>query len=282
MLFIRNQALPRAYLVAYENTGVGKPERLEIRKHFRGDHMTGPISRFQTLTVVMTMLLASVFLNVGAAFGQNTSSGTIVGTASDPQGAVIGGVTVTLTDVTLKTARTVPTNDAGGYVFVNVPPGTYSLSASMPGFSTTRIDGLVVSVGTQTTANLKITIGQTATTVEVQAANTDLQTMNASTGTTVDPALADSLPAIGRAGATFTTMQPGVTPGGNVAGTTVDQATFQLDGGSNTADMDGTQGVYTSNNVNSSIGGFFGNATGPGGVVPMPQDSMEEVKVSTT
>ena len=133
--------------------------------------MTGLISRFQTfqtLTIVMTMVLASVFLNVGHAFGQNTSSGTIVGTASDPQGAVIGGVTVTLSDVTLKTSRTVPTNDAGGYVFVNVPPGTYSLSASMPGFSTTKIDGLVVSVGTQTTANLKLSIGQTATTVETK------------------------------------------------------------------------------------------------------------------
>jgi hypothetical protein len=51
---------------------------------------------------------------------------------------------------------------------MNVPPGTYSLSASMPGFSTTKIDGLVVSVGTQTTANLKLSIGQTATTVETK------------------------------------------------------------------------------------------------------------------
>jgi hypothetical protein len=170
---------------------------------------------------------------------------------------VIAGVTVTLSDVTLKSSRTVPTNAAGGYVFVNVPPGTYSLRASMPGFTTTKIDELVISVGTQTTANLKMTIGQTATTVEVQATNTDLQTMNASTGTTVDPAMVDSLPAIGRDVATFATMQPGVTPGGNVAGTTVDQATYQLDGGSNSSDMDGTQGVYTTSNVNSSIGGFF-------------------------
>jgi Carboxypeptidase regulatory-like domain len=253
--------------------------------------MTGLIFRFQavrtlqafrTLTVVMTVLLASVFLSVGDAFGQATSAGTVVGVASDSQGAVVAGATVTLTDVTLKTSRTVPSNDAGQYVFVNVPPGTYSLSVSMPGFSTTKIEGLVVSVGTQTTANAKLNIGQTATTVEVQASNTDLQTMNASTGTTVDPAMVESLPAIGRDVATFATMQPGVTPGGNVAGTTVDQATFQLDGGSNTADMDGTQGVYTTSNVNSSIGGFFGGATGAGGVVPMPQDSVEEFKVSTT
>src|SRR5260370_27920049 len=77
-------------------------------------------------------------------------------------------------------------------------------------------------------------------------------------------------------------MQPGVTPGGNVAGTTTDQATFQLDGGSNSRDMDGTQTGYTSGNVGSSIGGFFSGATGAAGVVPMPQDSVEEFKVSTT
>src|SRR5260370_8459029 len=133
----------------------------------------------------------------------------------------------------------------------------------MPGFSTTKIDGLVVSVGTQTTANLKMSIGQTATTIEVQASNTDLQTMNASTGTTVDPSMVESLPAIGRDVATFATMQPGVTPGGNVAGTTADQATFQLDGGSNSSDMDGTQAGYTSNNVNSSIAGIFSTPPPP-------------------
>jgi hypothetical protein len=65
-----------------------------------------------------------------------------------------------------------------------------------------------------------------------------------------------------------------------VAGTTQDQATFQLDGGSNSSDMDGTYGVYTSGNTNSTTGGYI--ASGPAGVVPMPQDSVEEFKVSTT
>ena len=108
-------------------------------------------------------------------------------------------------------------------------------------------------------------VGSETTVVEVQATASDLQTMNASTGTSVDPIMVESLPAIGRDVATFVTMQPGVTPGGNVAGTTVDQTTFQLDGGSNSSDMDGTYGVYTSGNVNSSIGGFFAGAVGAAG-----------------
>jgi hypothetical protein len=238
--------------------------------------------RCAKLSLLMAVLVAGMLVDARSVFGQATSSGTVVGTATDSQGAVVPGATITLTDTTLKTSRTVPSNEAGQYVFVNVPPGNYTLSATLAGFSTSKIDGLIVSVGTQTTANLKLAVGQTQTTIEVQASNTDLQTMNASTGTTVDPTMVESLPAVGRDVATFATMQPGVTPGGNVAGTTVDQATFQLDGGSNTADMDGTQGVYTTSNVNSTVGGFFAGAVGAGGVVPMPQDSVEEFKVSTT
>ena len=174
------------------------------------------------------------------------------------------------------------TNAQGQYVLPNVPPATYSIVATKTGFSTDEIAEQPVLVGSQTTANFTMAIGAESTTVEVVASNADLQTMNASTGTTVDPAMVDSLPAIGRDVATFTTLQPGVTPGGNVAGTTADQATFQLDGGSNTADMDGTQGVYTSNNINSTVGGALGGTAGAGGVVPMPQDSVEEFKVSTS
>ena len=244
--------------------------------------MKGIAGRLQTLTLVTAILLVSFCLNIGPVFGQGTNTGTVIGTVTDPTGAVVPGVAITLTDASTGTRLTSVTNSEGQYVLVNVQPSTYNISSAKAGFSKDEIQGVIVSVGTQTTANFKMVVGSETTVVEVTASASDLQTMNASTGTTVDPALVESLPAIGRDVATFTTMQPGVAPGGQVAGTTVDQTTFQLDGGSNTADMDGTQGVYTSNNVNSSIGGFFAGATGAGGVVPMPQDSVEEFKVSTT
>jgi Carboxypeptidase regulatory-like domain len=240
------------------------------------------LSRLGTLAAIATMLVASVFFNPGSAFAQNTTTGTVIGIVTDPTGAVIPAATVTLTDASSGTPRTVTTNSDGQYVFVNVPPGTYNISSTKAGFSRDQVQGVAVSVGTQTTANFKMVVGSESTVVEVQATAVDLQTMNAATGTSVDPVMVESLPAIGRDVATFVTMQPGVAPGGQVAGTTVDQTTFQLDGGSNSSDMDGTYGVYTSGNVNSSIGGFFGNATGAAGVVPMPQDSIEEFKVSTT
>ena len=215
-----------------------------------------------------------------AAFAQSTSAGTITGTVTDPSGAVIPGATITVTDTTAKSTRTATSGKEGLYVLTDVQPGTYDVTATKTGFAKDEIPALTVSVGTQSNASFRMTVGAEGTTVEVQATNTDLQTMNASTGQTVDALMIAELPAIGRDVATFVTLQPGVTPGGNVAGTTQDQATFQLDGGSNSSDMDGTAGVYTSNNVNSTTGGFIGG--GPGGVVPMPQDSIEEFKVSTS
>jgi hypothetical protein len=212
--------------------------------------------------------------------GQSTSSGTIVGTVTDSQGAILPNATIVVTDTSTRQARTTVTSKAGQYVLVDVPPGSYDVTASFAGFSTDEVSALTVSVGSQTTANFKLVIGAQTTTVQVTASNADLQTLSAGTGTTVDPELTDSLPTIAREVATFSTLQPGVTPGGNVAGTTTDQATFILDGGNNTFDMDGTGSAYTTSFAASTTGGIGGSPQA--GTMPMPQDSIEEFKVSTT
>lgn len=242
--------------------------------------MTRFMQRWNTLTILTTLLLAFLSISTSSAIAQASNAGTVTGSVVDPQGALIPGTTITLKDTATESARTTITNKDGQFVLSNVQPGTYNVTAAKSGFATDNIADLIVSVGTQTTANFKMAVGAESTTIEVQASNADLQTMNATTGVTVDASMVESLPAIGRDVATFVTMQPGVTPGGNVAGTTVDQTTFMLDGGSNTSDMDGTQGVYTSNNTGSTTGGFLGG--GAGGAVPMPQDSIEEFKVATS
>ena len=238
------------------------------------------IFRRLLLTICIALLPALLPLNPNPAFGQATSSGTIVGTVTDPSGALISGATITVTDPATKSTRTTISNKQGQYIVPDVPPGVYDVKTSRAGFSTDLIQALPVSVGAQTTANFRLAVGSESTTIEVTASNSDLQTMNASTGTTVDAALVDSLPTIGREVATFATLQPGVTPGGNVAGTTTDQASFSLDGGNNTFDMDGTAATYTTSFAASTTGGFFGAAQQ--GTMPMPQDSIEEFKVTTT
>lgn len=253
-------------------------------QHSKEEAMTRSSLSWLVPVFSVALALGCVSVSVPSALAQATSAGTLVGAVTDVSGALIPETTITLTDVQTKAKRTTVTNGSGKYVMVDVPPGTYTISATKSGFSTTEVVNQTISVGTQTTANFALAVGAESTTVEVQATNVEVQTLNASTGQTVDPAMVESLPAIGRDVATFATLQPGVTPSGNVAGTTADQATFQLDGGSNSSDMDGTQGVYTSGNVNSTTGGVTLNPSnvGSAGVVPMPQDSVEEFKVSTS
>jgi hypothetical protein len=56
------------------------------------------------------------------AWTQSTDTGTIAGTVSDPSGAVVPGVNVTLKDTTTGSSRSTATNAAGRYIFVNITP----------------------------------------------------------------------------------------------------------------------------------------------------------------
>ena len=84
-----------------------------------------------------------------------------------------------------------------------------------------EIASQTVEVGSQSNANFKLAVGGANETVEVTETNADLQTLNATVGTTVNETQIDNLPALQRDVSTFLTLQPGVSPEGSVAGTVV-------------------------------------------------------------
>src|SRR5690348_13783216 len=214
---------------------------------------------------------------------QSASTGSVVGIITDPSGGVVVGATVTLTDKATTIARTTLSNDAGRYIFTNVAPGSYEVSANQNGFSLAKADNLTVAVGISLTVDFKLEIGKATETIEVAASGADLQTMNATVGNTVSGDLLQNLPSIQRDAATFVTLQPGVSPDGSVAGAVVDQSTFMLDGGQNSNDMDGSMTVYTPSFAGDPTGGIVSSQLGgsPTGVMPTPLDSVEEFKVDT-
>jgi len=235
---------------------------------------------------IIVAVAAALFVCAGASrgFGQSTNTGTVVGEITDSSGAVVPGATVTLTDASEGVKLTDTTNADGKYAFPSVPPGTYSVSASKSGFSITKTEGQEVNIGTQLTLNLKLKVGGSTETVEVQVVGTELQTLNSTVGQTIPQEAIDSLPSLNHDVNTFTSMQPGVDPAGSVAGAVNDQSTFLLDGGQITNDMDGSMAVYTGSFAGDPTGIASANgalAAGPTGVMPTPQDSVEEVKVNT-
>jgi Carboxypeptidase regulatory-like domain len=250
----------------------------------------GPVKLKQhprpVLGFVVAILASFVFalapLRVGA---QAVSTGTIVGTVTDNSGAVVAGVSVTLTDKATGESRSTSTNDVGHYIFQNASPSSYTIKFKKSGFSELDIANASVQVGTQLTENAQMKLGSVSTTVTVtETAGAELQTMNSTIGSSISGTALQSLPAVGRDVSTFAVLQPGVSPDGSVAGAVVDQSTFMLDGGQNTNDMDGSMQVYTPSFADDTTGGVTSGNMGsppPTGVMPTPIDSVEEFKVNT-
>jgi len=225
---------------------------------------------------------------------QTAGTGVIVGTVIDPTGATIFGATVTLRDAATNAVRTASTNQAGRYDFPNLPPGKYDLIINKSGFRQAKFSNVDVVVGESRTLDVKLDLGASTESVEVVATNTDLQTMNATIGTTVTGVPLESLPSLGRDASTFVALQPGVAPDGSVAGANQDQNSYLLDGGNNSSDMDGTMNTYTPGFAGDPSGGLVNSYVtvtgvsgapgggGPSGVMPTPVDSIEEFKVGTT
>jgi hypothetical protein len=246
----------------------------------------------RTVKSALFLLLVVCVGSALPAWAQSTSTGTVAGLVTDPSGAVVAGATVTLTDSSTNAARTATTNATGRYIYVDVNPGIYNLAVSKPGFETTKTQHQEVKVGASLTVDLSLQVGGANVVVEVTAVGNELQTMNATVGNTITNLTIDNLPSLGRDVSTFIALQPGVSPDGSVAGAVVDQSTFTLDGGNNSNDMDGTMNVYTKSFAGDPTGGVANQATvgpsqagtgvgGATGVLPTPQDSVEEFKVNT-
>jgi hypothetical protein len=229
-----------------------------------------------SLAVISTLLLCCA---AAPLWGQTGSQGTIVGLVTDQSGAVVPDVAVTITDKATNAVRTTTTNTAGRYTFVNVPPGTYDVTFTKSGFAKVSVPNDVVAVGEVSTNNVTMKVGTESQTVEVAASGVELQTLNATVGNQVSGLALNSLPTIARDTSTFLTLQSGISPDGSVAGAVVDQSSFQLDGGENTNDMDGSMSVYTPSYAGDPTGGVAnqsnGVAAGATGVMPTPTDSVE-------
>src|SRR5687768_11813070 len=105
------------------------------------------------MTMLRRVLLCLLFLSSGAsAFAQQT--GSIVGAVSDSSGAVMPGVTVTLTSDRLISGTETAVSDANGsYRFDRLPPGNYTLKFELQGFKTVERAEIAISAAFVATIN---------------------------------------------------------------------------------------------------------------------------------
>jgi Carboxypeptidase regulatory-like domain len=236
------------------------------------------MKRLSFLIALIVCVGAIFVLSAIPAFAQG-ETGSVTGAVTDPQGGTVAGATVTLTDVGTKSQRTTTTNDAGRYYFGSLPAGSYDITISRDGFKVHKVAGQKVSVGSQLTLDVALEVGAlTETVIVTSQAGTELQSSNATIGNTINLKQLELLPNLGRDATSLLSLQPGVTPRGDIAGSYMDQNTFTVDGGNNTDDMAGNTIGYIQN-----FTGLAGAQTSAmaSGVVATPIESVEEFKVST-
>jgi len=244
-------------------------------------------NRLLSLCAVLLCVFAVTAFACLPAWGQATNTGTVTGAVTDNTGAVVGEAKVTLVQRATGDTRTTDTNSEGRYIFVNVDPGHYDVKVNKSGFSETVVANAIVSVGLQLTENVQLKVGAISTTITVtETPGAELQTMNATVGTSLSGDIILNLPNTSRDASTLAIFQPGQNILGNTGGAETDQNSFQLDGGFATDDMSGDNNTYIRSFGSDTTGGIgtmhsAGFTQTPSAVVPMPVASIEEFKVST-
>ena len=156
--------------------------------------------------VVVLALLAVV--GVSYAHAQATNSGDIRGTVTDSTGALLPGVTVTVTNNNTGVSRTYVTDSAGLYDTSSIVVGNYKLEFVKTGFETFERSSISLEVGTST-VNASLKVGATSQSIVV---NTDIPLLTTETGsqsTTFDDKSMQVLPNVGQDWQNFAVLIPG-------------------------------------------------------------------------
>jgi outer membrane receptor protein involved in Fe transport len=155
--------------------------------------------QFVAAFVVGCVLLCGAW-SLGA---QNISTAQLTGTVRDPQGAVIPGATVTITDPSKGFSRSVVSDPQGIYLVLELPPGSYTVTASAQGFATLEQRNVVLTVGAQSELGITLTLGRSETVTVTSGADV-IETQRSSQSTTVDQLKITNLPTNGRNYINFT------------------------------------------------------------------------------
>src|SRR5580658_2137321 len=118
----------------------------------------------------MKVRVVLVFVLLAAAsLAAQTFRGTILGSVTDAQGAVVAGAKVTVKNVATGLERTTETSADGSYALPELPIGTYTVTVTLSGFQTFATTGVIVDVSTERRVDAAMKPGQVSTRVEVAA-----------------------------------------------------------------------------------------------------------------
>jgi hypothetical protein len=215
--------------------------------------------------LAIVILLSAAGSNAWAQAG----AGTIAGTLTDPNGAVIPDAKVTVHNVETGIDREVTTNGAGLYTVPFLQPGTYEVTAAKAGFGTLIHKELTVQVGQTLTIDFQMKIQSTSETVTVTGEASIVDPSKTDVSQVVSPEFVNNLPIAGRRWESFVLLTPNVT----------------TDGGTGLISYRGISGMYNSTSVDGANNdqALFSETRGRS-TLPFiySQDSIQEFQVSSS
>lgn len=153
--------------------------------------------------VALSLFLPALLAGQGA-------TGRILGRVSDPSGAVLSGVKVSLTNQGTGVSREALTNGTGDYTFVDVAPGTYQASFELTGFKRNLQKNITVDVNQVVTLNSILQVGGTQEVVDVTSEAPQVDTTSTQLGAVINDRSVNELPLNSRDTYQFLQLQPGV------------------------------------------------------------------------
>jgi Carboxypeptidase regulatory-like domain/TonB-dependent Receptor Plug Domain len=225
------------------------------------------LSFFNLLAIFLTLAALSL-----SAFGQTT--GTIVGTVTDPSGSVVPNVSIVVTHVETGEARAVATGDTGQYVAPDLPIGHYNVSAKASGFKLAEHKDVLLNVADRARVDFRMELGAANETITVEANAIHVQSDTGEISDVVSGQQISQLATNGRNVASLEAMVPGASS---------IQADFQVPTSSGGDFNVSFNGQRESHNLWLVDGGEAADRGGGGGPDVLPsEDAIAEFRTLTS
>ena len=193
--------------------------------------------------LVFVYLCVFGFLTLAAcpANAQDTT-GRVIGTVTDQQGAAVPGAKVTVTNTATQIASTTSSKEDGTFEVLNLPIGPYSVTVEHEGFNKVTTQPNRLEINQSLRFDVVLQLGAVSQTVTVESQTTRVETQNSTVGATVTGEAIQEAPLNGRNVLDLAKLQPGVTESNpdntgagtySIAGGRTDSVTFLMDGSLN-------------------------------------------------
>jgi hypothetical protein len=215
----------------------------------------------------MKTLILFLALCAPLAFAQVETTSTLDGTVVDQQGAVVVGAELVVINANNGQTFKASTDEHGHWVLPSMQAGVYTITVTLKGFRTLKIENVQLDAGTPATVPAKLELGAATETVEVTAGAELVQTTNATVNSTIEGKQVNELPNITRSALDLLVSQPGVQ-------TATANRYSSINGLPNGALNLTLDGLNTQDNLLKSSNGFYT-------FIPILQDSVEQVTLTT-